>query len=108
MLQNTIRETDWKTIGMASAISIRIGLHAGPVYKCFDPLLGKDSYNGAHVNQAARIEPITEDGQIFASDAFAALATTTNAGGFICDYAGTRKLPKGAGIISTFLVRPLQ
>jgi len=108
MLQNTIRETDWKTIGLPTAISIRIGLHAGPVYKCFDPLLGKDSYNGAHVNQAARIEPIAEDGQIFASDAFAALATTTNAGGFICDYAGTRKLPKGAGIISTFLVRPLQ
>ena len=38
----------------------------------------------------------------------AALATTTKAGGFICDYAGTRKLPKGAGTISTFLVRPLQ
>ena len=107
-LQNTLRETDWKTIGLPTAISIRIGLRAGPVYKCFDPLLGKDSYNGAHVNQAARIEPITEDGQIFASDAFAALATTTKARGFICDYAGTRKLPKGAGIISTFLVRPLQ
>jgi len=105
-LQDTIRETDWKNTDLRRDISIRIGLHAGPVYKCFDPLLGRDTYNGAHVNRAARIEPIAEEGQIFASDAFAALAAITKGSEFLCDYAGTRKLPKGAGIISTFLVRP--
>jgi len=31
---------------------------------------------------------------------------TTMAKGFSCDYAGTRKLPKGAGTISAFLIRP--
>ena len=51
-------------------------------------------------------EPVAEEGQIFASDAFAALAAITKASDFLCDYAGTRKLPKGAGILSTFLVRP--
>jgi class 3 adenylate cyclase len=76
------------------------------VYKCFDPLLGRDTYNGAHVNRAARIEPVAEEGQIFASDAFAALAAITKTSNFLCDYAGTRKLPKGAGMLSTFLVRP--
>ena len=48
----------------------------------------------------------SEAGQIFASDAFAALAALAKAGEFLCDYAGTRKLPKGAGTLSTFLVRP--
>ena len=105
-LQNTLRETDWETTDLQRDIRIRIGLHAGPVYKCFDPLLGRDTYNGAHVNRASRIEPIAEEGQIFASDAFAALAALAKAGEFLCDYAGTRKLPKGAGTISTFLVRP--
>ena len=105
-LQNTLRETDWETTDLQRDIRIRIGLHAGPVYKCFDPLLGRDTYNGAHVNRASRIEPVAEEGQIFASDAFAALAALAKAGEFLCDYAGTRKLPKGAGTISTFLVRP--
>jgi class 3 adenylate cyclase len=105
-LQKTIRDTDWKKTDLQRDLSIRIGLHAGPVYKCHDPLLGRDTYNGAHVNRAARIEPIAEEGQIFASDTFAALATITEASEFICDYAGSRELPKGAGIISTFLIRP--
>ena len=105
-LQKTMRETDWENTDLRRDISIRIGLHAGPVYKCFDPLIGRDTYYGAHVNRAARIEPIAEEGQIFASDAFAALATLTKASDFLCDYAGTRKLAKGAGILSTFLVRP--
>ena len=105
-LQNTLRETDWETTDLQRDIRIRIGLHAGPVYKCFDPLLGRDTYNGAHVNRASRIEPIAEEGQIFASDAFAALAVLAKAGEFLCDYAGTRKLPKGAGTLSTFLIRP--
>ncbi|HJN89448.1 MAG TPA: adenylate/guanylate cyclase domain-containing protein [Verrucomicrobiota bacterium] len=105
-LQNTLRETDWKTTGLQRDICIRIGLHAGPVYKCFDPLLGRDTYNGAHVNRAARIEPVAEEGQIFASDAFAALAAIAKTDEFRCDYAGIRELPKGAGVLSTFLVRP--
>ncbi len=106
-LQNTLRETDWETTDLRQDLCIRIGLHAGPVYKCFDPLLGHDTYNGAHVNRAARIEPIAEEGQIFASDAFASLAAIEKTDGFQCDYAGLRKLPKNAGIISTFVVRPI-
>ncbi|MEE2948080.1 MAG: TRAFs-binding domain-containing protein [Verrucomicrobiota bacterium] len=105
-LQRTLRETDWKSTTLQHDIRIRIGLHAGPVYRCHDPLLNRDTYNGAHVNRAARIEPVAEEGQIFASDAFAALAAIAKAGEFLCDYAGTRELPKGAGMLSTFLVRP--
>ena len=106
VVQNLIRDTDWTKVGLTGKVNIRIGLHAGPVYRSYDALIEKDSYYGAHVNRAARIEPITDEGQIFASDSFAALAMTTMAKGFRCDYAGTRKLPKGAGTISAFLVRP--
>jgi len=105
-LQRTLRETDWKGTDLHRDIRIRIGLHAGPVYRCHDPLLGRDTYNGAHVNRASRIEPVAAEGQIFASDAFAALAAIAKADEFLCDYAGTRELPKGAGMLSTFLVRP--
>ena len=106
VVQDLIRNIDWTEVGLTGKVNIRIGLHAGPVYRSYDALIEKDSYYGAHVNRAARIEPITDEGQIFASDAFAALAMTTMAKGFSCDYAGTRKLPKGAGTVSAFLVRP--
>ncbi len=105
-LQSILRETDWKTTDLKRDLRIRIGLHAGPVYRCHDPLLGRDTYNGAHVNRAARIEPVADEGQIFASDAFAALAAIAKTNEFLCDYAGNRELPKGAGTLSTFLIRP--
>ena len=49
--------------------------------------------------------PISEEGQIFASPAFAALSAVESRKSFLCDYAGTRKLPKGAGSIPVFVLR---
>ena len=86
-------------------LSIRIGLHAGPVFECHDPVLNKRTYNGFNVNRAARIEPITEEGQVFASQAFAALAAVVPKKNFRCDYAGTRQLAKKAGAIPVFVLR---
>jgi hypothetical protein len=47
------------------------------------------------VNRAARIEPVTEVGNIYASEEFAALATLNHAKGFACEFAGTMSLAKG-------------
>ena len=105
-LQAEVRTTDWKALGMPEQVNLRIALHAGPVYRCFDSLLGRETFNGSHVNRAARIEPITEEGQIFASRSFAALSAAHQARGFVCDNAGTRDLPKKAGRLPVFLVRP--
>ena len=73
-MRNAIRENDWERHGLPAGLSIRIGLHAGPVFECHDPVLNKRTYNGFNVNRAARIEPIAEEGQVFVSQAFAALA----------------------------------
>jgi len=104
-MRNAIRETRWEEHGLPKGLNVRIGLHAGPVYECHDPVIGRKTYNGFHVNRAARIEPITEEGQIFASQAFAALSAVESRKAFQCDYAGTRKLPKGAGSIPVFVLR---
>jgi hypothetical protein len=53
---------------------LRIALHAGPVYSCIDPVTGNPNYIGSQVSHAARIEPVTPPGQVYASQAFAALA----------------------------------
>jgi class 3 adenylate cyclase len=55
--------------------------------------------------RAARIEPITPPGQVYASQQFAALASTQRVQGFTCEYVGRIPLPKHAGVIPLYLVR---
>jgi class 3 adenylate cyclase len=104
-LRDAVRGADWQKHGLPAGLSIRIGLHAGPVFECHDPVLKKRTYNGFNVNRAARIEPITEEGQVFVSQTFAALAAVVPKKNFRCDYAGTRQLAKKAGAIPVFVLR---
>lgn len=76
-------------------LNVRVGLHTGPVYMSFDPVVRRLGFTGAHVNRAARIEPVTDAGNVFASEEFAALATLNRAKGFACEFAGTMNLAKG-------------
>jgi class 3 adenylate cyclase len=85
------------------ALNIRIGLHTGPVFMHYDPVVRRIGFTGAHVSRAARIEPITKPGEVYASEEFAAMAELADekAGpdrffelGFACEYAGTMALAK--------------
>src|SRR6516225_2560062 len=55
-------------------LNIRVGLHTGPVFLFQDRVVQRMSYTGAHVSRAARIEPVTEPGEVYTSEEFAALA----------------------------------
>ncbi len=98
-------ETNWGKTGLPKAINLRIALHAGPVYACVDPVTEQRSYTGTHVSRAARIEPITPPGQVYASQAFAALAAAQGVKEFTCDYVGQTPLAKGYGTFATYHVR---
>ncbi|MFZ3376583.1 MAG: TRAFs-binding domain-containing protein, partial [Chthoniobacterales bacterium] len=73
-LVDLVGTTKWNEKGLPADMSLRIALHAGPVYEFDDPITGSRTYGGTHVSRAARIEPITPAGQVYASEAFAALA----------------------------------
>ena len=105
-LANLAANTNWKERGLPSEISLRIGLHAGPAYEFNDPITAARSYSGTHVSRAARIEPITPRGQIYASEAFAALAAAHGAKKFTCDYVGQTPMAKGYGTLPMYHVRP--
>ncbi len=92
---------------MPADLSLRIALHAGPVYEFDDPITGSRTYGGTHVSRAARIEPITPAGQVYASEAFAALAAACRTSSFSCDYVGQTPLAKGYGTLPTYHVRPI-
>lgn len=76
-------------------INLRIALHAGPGYWCFDPILERMTYVGRHVSRAARMEPITPPGEIYVSETLAALAAAEGATDLTCQYA--RQTPQAKG-----------
>ena len=95
-------------------LNIRVGLHSGPVFLHYNPMVRQLAFTGVHVNRAARIEPVTPHGEVFASEEFTALAeldrvirlrhpqarpsskgTVGDALSFTCEYAGSMTLAKG-------------
>lgn len=97
--------TKWEEKGLREGLNLRIALHAGPVYEFDDPITGRRSHSGTHVSRAARLEPITPPGQVYASEAFAALAAARRVTAFACDYIGQTPMAKGYGTLPTYHVR---
>jgi class 3 adenylate cyclase len=102
-LRDRVKATQWGEQGLRD-LELRIGLHAGPVYECVDPVTNRCNYVGAHVSRAARIEPITPPGNVYASQSFAALAAAEKALEFKCDYVGQTSLAKEYGNSPTYVV----
>jgi adenylate cyclase len=78
---------------------------SGPAYEFDDPITSHRSFSGTHVSRAARIEPITPRGQVYASEAFAALAAAHGTKDFVCDYVGQNTMAKSYGMLPTYHVR---
>jgi len=107
-LCDLIQSTDWSLKGLPKDFSLRIALHAGPVYQHTNPITGHTDYIGTHVSHTARIEPITPPGKVYASQAFAAIASSEGVRNFTCDYVGQTPLAKGYGTFPTYHVRHCQ
>ncbi len=86
-------------------ISLRLGGHFGPVYEDTDPIVGATNFFGAHVNRAARIEPITPEGSVYVTKHFAAGLALHAGDEFDCDYVGTVPAAKGYGELEMYLLR---
>ncbi|MBD0325479.1 MAG: DUF4071 domain-containing protein [Pyrinomonadaceae bacterium] len=98
----------WVEHGLPEGLNLRIALHAGPVYSCNDPITGHLNFTGTHVSRAARIEPVTPPGQVYASQEFAALAAAELISQFKCEYVGLTPLAKAYGTLPTYHVRRSQ
>ncbi|MBR4611213.1 MAG: hypothetical protein IKO40_00710 [Kiritimatiellae bacterium] len=103
-LQNWMKRTDWGGAGLSVEPKLRVSLHAGLVTRIPNAISGGFDYVGRNTSRAARIEPITFEGQVFASGAYAALLALEDPPDIAIDYVGVRALPKGAGTIPVFLL----
>src|SRR5438132_9328776 len=104
-LADLVTKQNWEEKGLPRGLNLRIALHAGPVYEFDDPITGNRSYSGTHVSRAARIEPITPSGQVYASEAFAALSAAQRTRDCTCDYVGQTPMAKGYGTLPMYHVR---
>jgi class 3 adenylate cyclase len=105
-LSEMVATTDWWEKGISTPLDLRIALHAGPVYACDDPIVQRRSFCGSHVNWAARIEPITPPGQVYASQPFAALVKAQDVSSVRCEYVGQVPLAKRYGDFPLYHVQP--
>ena len=95
-LRDMIAATDWVASGLPADLSARFALDCGPCYTYTDPVTGRREICGAHVIRAARLEPVTPPGHIYASESFAALSAVKK---IEADFeaAGSIMLPKSYG-----------
>ena len=95
----------WSALGLPQNLSLRIGLHAGPVSGYVHPLTRQQRYTGSHVVRAARLEPKTPPGEVYASEAFAALAQVHGVTEFRCQYVKQLQFAKTYGTFPTYVLR---
>jgi class 3 adenylate cyclase len=103
-LCDLVQSIDWQSKGLPEDLNLRIALHAGPVDRNIDPITGQVNYIGTHVNHTARIEPITPPGKVYASQAFAAIASSEGLRDFSCHYVGQMPWAKRYGTFPTYHV----
>jgi len=104
-LSELINTCDWQSLGLPDDMSMRIGLHCGPVFIGIDPITDMPLYSGVHTNRTARIEPITPPGQVYASSAFAAVAAARGSDGLRFSYIGRTQLAKHYGALPLYHVK---
>lgn len=80
--------------GLPEELTVRIGIHTGPVYRKADPIIERDNYFGSHVNRTARIEPVTIPGCVYGSGQIAAVLAISGGEKFVCEFVGIENLAK--------------
>ena len=92
--------------GQEPPIHPRFALDFGPMLQVHDAVQRADKYSGRAMTRAARIEPITPPGRIFATEAFACeVALLPRGSGLACDYAGRIPTAKGFGSLPLYALR---
>ncbi len=87
-LHEKLAAIDLARLGLPADLDLRIGAHAGPVMAIADPVTGHGAYWGRELTRAARIEPRTPEGQVYVTDAFAALLALEPSAPFATEYVG--------------------
>lgn len=105
-IRDFFNNTNWEQYHLPNNLSIRIALHAGPVFIGPDPIRKTDKgFIGKQMNLASRIEPITSPGEIHVTDIFFNLAKMNDNKKITFDDLGEKELAKKAGVARLYRLR---
>ncbi len=104
-LHERLAGIDLAKLGLPTDLELRIGAHAGPVMPMTDPITHKPTYWGRELTRAARIEPRTPEGEVYVTDAFAALLSRQPVAPFVTEYVGRVTTAKEFETIPMYLLR---
>lgn len=104
---------------LPNPLHLRISLHAGPVFEAVDPICGRKNFYGSHINRAARLEPVTVIGHVYATQQFVAVLTAEQSAlrseavnngeefeeKFVSEYVGVLSLAKDFGKQTVYHLR---
>lgn len=104
---------------LADPLTLRISLHAGPVFEAVDPIRNNKNFYGSHINRAARLEPVTVKGHVYATQQFVAVLTAEQSAlrtdavnngeefvdKYVCEYVGVLSLAKDFGKQTVYHLR---
>jgi class 3 adenylate cyclase len=103
-IQSALAKLDFVSLGLPASLGLRLGLDAGAVFEIRDPILKSINFTGSHINRTARLEPSTPPGEVYVTEAFAALFMFLEHRDLTCEYVGMMKAPKGYGRLRTYLL----
>lgn len=93
-------------VGLPATLRPRLALDFGALAPVFDAVQGVAKFAGTVMTRAARIEPVTPPGSIYATEAFACEMALDPQARFTCDYAGIVATAKGFGHLPLYALRP--
>lgn len=93
--------------GFPADMALRLGAHFGPVFPVTDPITKRQSFTGTHITRTARIEPITPEGAVYVTDAFAAELMLVPSAPYRCEYAGNLAAAKAYGAMRMYALSHL-
>jgi hypothetical protein len=101
-LGRAIAELPFAELGLPATLGLRLGGHFGPVFRLYDPVIRQTAFMGRHVSRTARLEPVTPEGVVYVTDAFAAAIAATRRPRFTCNYVGMMPAAKDFGLMRMF------
>jgi hypothetical protein len=87
-LQDAVRDVDARALGLPADLGMRVAVHVGPAMRLRDPLRRTMGWWGRELTRTARIEPRTPEGEVYATEQFAALLVLEPDSGISCEYVG--------------------
>jgi hypothetical protein len=91
--------------GLPRSLTPRLALDHGALLPVHDPVQRVAKFAGTVMTRAARIEPVTPPGRIYATEAFACEMALEPFPAVTCDYAGYTRTAKDYGILPLYSVR---